>query len=111
GSPAKATLLGTIDTTVGISDVLIDGNQLFVSKTYYGMASYDISNPAAPVLADTAQDPDGPCGPGCLDIAAQLVKDGSDLFCAFGRGGVTRFSVDAAGKLTPVTNYKVPGNV
>src|SRR5262249_21928916 len=94
-SPGKATLLGSVDTRGGLSDVLLDGDRVYASRSYYGVASYDISNPAAITLIDSQEDPDGPCAPGCLDIAAGLVKDGPDLFVAFGRGGVVRFSVDA----------------
>lgn len=110
-SPGKATMLGSLDTGFGLSDILLDNGRVYVAKTLWGIASYDISNPAAIKLIDTQEDPDGPCTPGCLDAASTLVKDGAELFAAFGRGGVVRFSVDAAGKMKALTNYKVPGNV
>lgn len=93
-------LLGSLDVGAQVSDVLLDGDTLFVGKSTSGVASYDISNPAAPVLLDAEANPDG--------TATSLVRDGGDLFAAFGRGGVVKFSVDAEGKLTPVTTFEVP---
>ncbi len=105
GSPASAAVLGEMNVGTGLGDVILDNGRVFVSKPAEGVASYDVTNPAAPVLISTATDPDGPCPSGCLDIAGALVLDGGDLFGVFGRGGVQRFTVDGAGALTPSTHY------
>lgn len=110
-APAAAQLLGAFDTGATLGDAILSGNRVFATKQASGVASYDITNPAAPVLIDAEGDPDGECPPGCLDIASTVVKDGSDLFVAFGRGGAQRFTIDAGGALTPSTIYKGPSNV
>ncbi len=109
-SPASATVLGSFAVGTTVGDVILDGSRVFLSKPALGVASYDVTNPAAPVLISSAPDPDGPCPDGCLDIAGALVKDGNDLFAVFGRGGVQRFTIDGAGALTPSTNYVGPSN-
>lgn len=104
-------LITSFDVGRPVSDLVLEKDHVFVGKTRWGIAAYDISNPASPVLLDQEQDPDGECPLACIDDAQMLLRDGSDLFVAFGRGGVVRFGVDGAGQLTPLTNYLVPANV
>lgn len=102
-------LVTSFDTTRTLTDVLLDGDVLYAARSRWGLEVYDVSDPAAPALIDFEEDTDGECIPNCLDSASRLARDGDDLFVAFGRGGVVRFSVDDGGKLTPATNYVVPG--
>lgn len=100
-----------LDVGATASDVLLDGDHLFVGKGQFGIASYDISAPATPTFIDGEQDPDGPCPSGCAHVAARLSKDGDELFVAFARGGVMRFDVSPQGSLTPMVTFDVPGDV
>lgn len=100
-----------LDVGAGVSDLLLDGDRLFVGKSLFGVASYDISIPAAPVFLGEAQDPDGPCPSGCAHTASRLAKEGQQLFVAYGRGGVVMYDILPAGGLSTVTNFKVPGDV
>ena len=109
-TPATAKVLGSFDVGVAIGDVTLSNDRVFVSKQAFGVASYDVTNPADAALIDSEDDPDGPCPDGCLDSASTVVKDGGDLFVAFGRGGVQKFTIDAAGALTPSTIYKGASN-
>ncbi|MFO0586345.1 MAG: IPT/TIG domain-containing protein [Polyangiaceae bacterium] len=110
GSPAAATVLGALDTGAGIADIAIAGGRVFVSRATDGVASYDVTNPAAPALLGSAPDPDGPCtgDGGCLDAGGQLVKDGGDLFVVFGRGAAQRYTIAGNGALTLSTHYAGP---
>lgn len=100
-----------LDVSAGVSDVLLDGDFLYLGKSAFGIASYKIADPTAPVFADEADDPDGPCPSACVGYAARIVKDGGDLFVAFARNGVQRYTVDAQGIMTNATHYKVFGDV
>lgn len=111
GDLASQVSHGVLNVGATASDVLLDGDRLFVGKGQFGVASYDVTNPEAPVPAGSGEDPDGPCPSGCANVAARLAKDGDDLFVAYARGGVVRYTVSAAGALTWATNYKVKGDV
>lgn len=110
-SPSTQKVLGSFDVGRPVTDLVLEGDVLYVAKSRWGIATYDVSNPAAPALADKEEDPDGECPLACTDDAQALLRDGEDLFVAFGRGGVVRYGVEAGGALTPLTNYLVPANV
>lgn len=100
-----------LDVGAAATDILLDGDRLFVGKSLFGVASWDIASPATPEFIGEAQDPDGPCPSGCAHTASRLVKEGSQLFVAYGRGGVVMYDVLPSGALATVTNFKVPGDV
>lgn len=104
-------LVTSFDVGRPVSDLILEKDRVFVARSRWGIASYDLSVPAAPILIDKEEDPDGECPLACIDDAQMLARDGSDLFVAFGRGGVVRFGVDGEGQLTPLTHYLVPANV
>ncbi len=105
---SSQTLWTAFDVGRPVSKVLLDGDLLFVGRSRYGMEVYNISDPTAPVLVDSEEDTDGPCLPSCLDEVTNLVRDGEDLFVAYGRGGVVRYSVANDGKVTFGTKYDSP---
>jgi len=109
-TPATSKVLGTFDAGATLGDVVLANDRLYATKQSFGVVVYDITNPADAVQIDAEDDPDGVCPDGCLDIASTVVKDGSDLFVAFGRGGAQRFTIDGAGLLTPSTIYKGVSN-
>jgi hypothetical protein len=104
-------LLASFDVTRPVTALVLEGSHLFVAKSRWGIAAYDVSKPDAPVLVDSKEDPDGTCPLACVDDAQALLRDGEDLFVAFGRGGVVRFGVGGTGALTELTHYVVPANV
>ncbi|MEZ4307309.1 MAG: IPT/TIG domain-containing protein [Polyangiaceae bacterium] len=104
-------LHATVNINFLVSDVLLSEGRLYIGRSTFGVASYDLATPAAPVLLSQADDPDGPCPSACKHIASRLVKDGSELFVAYARGGVMAYSIDAKGLLTPGKVYQVEGDV
>jgi hypothetical protein len=110
GSLGTQAPIASVDLGATLSDVLLDGSRLFVAKGFSGVASYDISNAAAPKLVDSKSDPAGACPAACTNVTSSLVRDGSDLFVAFAREGVARYSVGPSGALTLAAQYKVPSS-
>lgn len=108
---ASQITLAEIDAGTLASDVLLGDGALFVGRGALGVASYSLANPAAPALVASAPAPQAACGPGCGSFASHLVRFSGDLFVAYGRAGIVRYSIGAGGALTAVTTYGVEGDV
>lgn len=106
---AHPVLLSSLTSVAPAVDVMLDAGVLYVSRGFYGIRSFDVTNPAAPTQIAEMFGPHGPCTESCVDDLVPLVRDGDSLFTAAGRTGAVRVQLDGVGGMALMASLPVGG--
>jgi hypothetical protein len=90
--------------------VVLDRGVLYVAQGFYGIQSFDVSDPAHPAKLMHVDGPHGPCGFSCQDPFLSLVLDGNRLWVPALYSGAPSYTLDGLGGMQLANVVPVAGS-